>query len=371
MSTATRRRLVVVAILVGGVIGLNLLATGLDRAVGGNQPGGVSDSSYATGGEGVAAYAQLLSDYGYGVSQQRGAITDHPPVSDATMVVLQPSTLTEADTAALLQFVTAGGRLVIGGTDPFYLHRLRDHPPTWSPNGSSPWTAISGLGAVRTVATASEGAWIAPGTSQVLVGDNERALLTHEAVGRGDMYFLADPSALQNAYLGQDDNAAFALAIAGPSSRPVVFAEGVHGYGESRGFAAIPARWKVGLALLGLAAIAFIWSRARRFGPPDRAARDLPPARAEYVRSLSTTLERTHDPRRALEPVRGYVRGRVAARAALRPDAGDDDIVRAARRLGCTDDEVAALLAPPVDDASALALGRALARVGEHDGSIE
>ena len=62
-----------------------------------------------------------------------------------------------------------------------------------------------------------------------------------------------------------------------------LFAEGVHGYGESRGIAAIPSRWKWALFALAAAALAFVWSRARRFGPPDRASRALPPARADGV----------------------------------------------------------------------------------------
>lgn len=373
MTTRTRRTLIVVAVIVGGIIILNLLANGVDRAIGGNTPGGVTGSSYATGGEGTAAYASLLQAFDHSVSQQRGSLADNPPAPDETMVILDPSTLPVADTDTLLQFVTQGGRLVIGGQQPFYFRRLRDHPPQWSPTGRTEWTDIgSGLGEVHTIATAAQGSFIDPGSSTVLVGTSSRSLLTSERVGAGQILFLADASPLQNKYLGLDDNAAFGLALAGDPSRPVVFAEGVHGYGESRGFAAIPTRWKYALGMLLIAAVAYIWSRARRFGPPDRAARDLPPARAEYVRSLSTTLERTRDPVHSLEPVRQYTRARVAARAALPPTADDDDVERAARALGYPEDEIAALRMPPVDNAQTLALGRALARAGRsEDGRIE
>ena len=57
------------------------------------------------------------------------------------------------DTAALLQFVTDGGRLVIGGRFPSYLSGLRDNPPQWSANGSTAWTANHpAAGAAGTVA---------------------------------------------------------------------------------------------------------------------------------------------------------------------------------------------------------------------------
>ena len=111
------------------------------------------------------------------------------------------------------------------------------------------------------------------------------------------------------------------------------------------------------------AAIAFVWSRARRFGPPDRASRTLPPPRAEYVRSLSLTLARTHDPATAFGPMQRFARDRLAARTGLPAGASDEDIAQAARTMGYTDDEIEVLLTPPVSEASAMTLGRVLARV--------
>jgi hypothetical protein len=367
----SRRVGIVIAVLIGAVLVLNLLASGLDRAVGGREPKGVPGSAYATTANGLAAYATLLTRYGHGVSEQRGSLADHPPDPSATFVVIEPSELTEADTGTLLQFVTLGGRLVIGGRAPFYLHNLRDQPPTWSSSGRAQWPArdplLPGVGVIE---TAAEGSWIDAGSGTPVVGSFARSLLTREAIGlHGSIYFLADPSPLENAYLARADNAAFGLAIAG--NRPVVFAEGVHGFGITRGISAIPTVWKVALVLVGLAAIAFVWSRARRFGPPDKRARDLPPARAEYVRSLALTMERTHDRSGALAPVQAYARNRIARRTGLGPDPTPEQIAQSARDLRCTDDEIAALVGPIGDDRQALALGRASARVAGDDRRME
>jgi hypothetical protein len=352
--------------IVGGIVVLNLLAQGLDRAVGGSQPTGTPASSYATRDDGLAAYASLLAHFHHAVTQQRGSIGRSALPRHCTLIVVEPTVLTGDDAATLLDFVAAGGRLVIGGHQPFYLRNLRDAPPTWSELAPAHWVEIdSALGNITSVETASEGAWTAFGTSSPLVRDGDRALVTIDHVGAGDILFLADPSPLENAYLARADNAAFAVALVGDPNRPVVFAEGVHGYGESRGLAAIPTRWKYGLAVFGLAAIVFVWSRARRFGPPDRAARELPPPRADYVRALSTTLARTHDPVAAFAPMQHWARDLVAARAALAPDADDASIVRAAQALGCTEVETAAVVAPITDDGAALALGRALARISD------
>jgi hypothetical protein len=371
-TRAARRVWIAIAVVGGGLVVLNLLAQGLDRAVGGDQPGGATGSSYATAPTGLAALASLLSHYDHDIERQRGSIADHPPPGDATAFVLEPSALTADDTATLLQFVTAGGRLVIGSASPFYLRGLRDTPPKWQLDGEVSWTEIDpALGNVRDIEGAGTGSWSSPGSGRALVGRNDRALVTLDHAGRGEIFFLADASPLENGYLAAADNAAFALALAGDASRPVVFAEGVHGYGTSRGIAAIPRRWKVALILVAVAVLAFAWSRARRFGPPDQGSRDLPPARAEYVRALSVSLERTRDRAGALASAQHSTRARIAARAGLGASATDEELAHAARSFGCEEQEIAALLAPVPDDTSVLALGRAIARVSsrEVDGS--
>jgi len=202
----------------------------------------------------------------------------------------------------------------------------------------------------------------------VIAHAGDAALLTFDRVGSGGIFFLADTSPLTNAYLASADNAAFALGLAGDAERPVVFAEGVHGYGEKRGLGAIPTPWKLALSILALAVLVLAWSRSRRFGPPDRPQRELPPARAEYVRALGVSLERTRDPARALAPMQQWARSHVARRAHLRPDASAEEVDRAAIALGYDEAERAAIWYPPTDDESALTLGRLVARMSQHDG---
>jgi hypothetical protein len=364
----SRRVWIAIGAVVGVILVLNLLATGLDRAVGGNEPSGVSGSSYSTANGGLAAYASLLGRFGHPVTRGRGPIATQPLDTASTVVVLDPTVVTREDAASLLQFVVAGGRLVIGGREPFYLHNLRDNPPTWRPEHVTEWPDVDGtLGGARRVLTAGTGVWSDPGSGHTLVRHGDVALVTREPVGRGEIVFVADPSALGNDFLGNADNAAFALALAGADGRPVVFAEGVHGFGRARGIRAIPGPWKAALLLLMLAALAFVWSRARRLGPPDRPARRLPPPRADYVDALSLTLERTRNPSQSFAPLQGWVRDRVSTRSALPATATDEDVAHAAHALGYPDDEISALIHPLSDDESVLALGRLVARVGADD----
>jgi hypothetical protein len=366
----SRRIWIAIGSVVGVLVLLNVVAGGIDRAVGGNEPSGVSGSSYGTQATGLAGLTALLARYDHPVTRARGAVADIALDPASTVFVIQPETLTTADTAQLLEFVANGGRLVVGGSDPFYVHNLRDDPPTWSPVGLREYREIDPrLGDVRVVSTAASGSWEQPGTSSVVAHDGDTALLTTERVGRGSIFFLADASPLENAYLAEADNAAFALGLAG-DGRPVTFIEGVHGFGERRGLRALPSEWKIALLLIAAAGIVFAWARGRRFGAPDRPARELPPARAEYVRALSVSLERTHDPVHALAPMQQWARGRVAQAGHLTPDASLEQIDRAAIALGCTEEERGALWHPPTADADALALGRLVARLSERDGSL-
>jgi hypothetical protein len=363
----TRVRTVAIAILtvVGGLLALNLLARGLDESVGGNEPGGAPGSSYATGSDGTNAYASLLTRFGHPIARVRGSLADGPLDPADTVMVFDPQSLTNDEAAALASFARAGGRLVIGGPQPFYLRQFNADPPRWSSDGAAQYNRVdSSLSGVHLVATAAAGSFTNAGSGRALVQSGAQLLLTQDRVGAGKIFFLADVSALENAYLASDaDNAAFALALAGANGRTVVFAEGVHGFGTTRGLRAIPTRWKIALAGLALAALCVVASRAWRMGPPDRGSRELAPARAEYVRALSLSLERTRDAPGALTPLRQWARERVAARSALAPDASDEMLDRAALALGCTDSERAVLHAPFANDDDVLALGHLVARV--------
>jgi hypothetical protein len=188
-------------------------------------------------------------------------------------------------------------------------------------------------------------------------------VLSVATVGRGRVALLADPSPLQNRLLDEAGNAALGLALAGPPGRRVVFAETVHGFGEERGLAALPERWKWTLAGLLLAAVAWVASRIRRLGPAEDERRPLPPPRRAYVDAVAAALARTRKPSVTADRVSAAVRRRVARRAGLGSDPPDSSVAAAAATLGLSDEEAAALTRPARDeDEDLLLAGRALAR---------
>ncbi|HEV7861122.1 MAG TPA: DUF4350 domain-containing protein [Acidimicrobiia bacterium] len=368
-GTAGRRRATRLSVI-AGVAFLALAALSSFLPGGGGQGGGSPSSSYSNRPDGTAAWAELLSRFGHHVERLRGDI-DASLDPGTTVIVLDAPGLTGGEAAALGRFVRLGGRLVAGGAGAgHWLESVIDDPPTdddrgartAGPVGTPPAPEVDGVAAVR---TAQLGSWRSPGSLEpILAGDQGRVIALAGDTERGRVVALADPSPVQNALLAADDNAALALGLAGGAGRPVLFAEGAHGYGQGEGLAALPRRWRLTLAGFGLAAATWLLARSRRLGPPEDEARPLPPPRWAYVDAVAGTLARTRRAHEAVEPVRHRARELIARRAGLGPDAGTDDLYQAALRLGLAEDEAAAALGGgPVDDTGILAAGRALARL--------
>ncbi len=359
-ARAAPRALVVIAVV---LVALNALAFAIDALV--PNPSGPRSSSFATAPEGLAAWADLARREGRRVTALRRAPSDRTLPRSGTVVVLDPDVLLPAEARALRRFAERGGRVVAGGRLPGpWLPALlgNEADPIWldeAPGAARALLPAPETRGVRDVLTAGEGAWRAAGPALPALAAGERPILLLARAGRGRIAVLADPSPLQNRYLGQADNAALALALTGPG--PLHFAESVHGYGDRRGLAALPPRLKWALGLLALAGLAFVWARGRRLGPPEAPSRPLPAARMGYVSALATTLARGRARTEATEPVRAAARAALARRSGLPAAAPPERYLAAARAAGLDDRAAEALTREARDDADVLATGRALA----------
>lgn len=348
--------------IAGAVLALNVLLLGI-RATTGGTPGGPASSSYATGADGDAALATLLSRAGHVVQRARVAPHTANLLPGDTAVVLDPPFVLPADIDALRAFVRAGGRLVAspGGSN-WLRHVITEGPVDGAPGvvTAHPLAPLRELSRVSTVTTAGDNAWAEARGTLPVIGDARSSVVVAAHPGAGQAFLLADATPLQNAYLGRSDNAQLALALAGPARRRVVFFESYHGYGRGSGLAAIPSSWQRALLLAAGAALLFMFARVRRLGPAEEQMRPFAPARREYVDALAATLARTRDRQAALAPLRDELRTRIARRSGLWHDASDDELALAAARLGLSTEEVEAMRhdGPPDE----LALGRAFAR---------
>lgn len=216
-------------------------------------PQGPALSSYATTPDGVAAWAELLARDGHAVGQLRAPLAGASLRADGTLVVLGAQGLDRADLRAAERFVRAGGWAVLGG--------------------GALGAALPGL-LGRPVARAPASTW---------------------TLGAGRIEVLADPAPLENRLLASGSNAWRALQLAGPSSRPVLFDEWIHGFTQATGLAAIPARWWVTLAGLALAGLAWALARGRRLGGADPVDPASAARRSDYVDALALIISRTRD----------------------------------------------------------------------------
>ncbi len=328
------------------------------------EPGGKDGSAYATQPRGAAAYAELLRRAGHPIAYLRDPLAQARLDPDGTVVVLEAD-LEDEERATLARFVRAGGRLVAAGERAGAGVVAR--APRWSEDGvenALPTVPVPETTGVSRVRSAGGGSFAAPRGALPVLGADP-VLLAVARAGRGRALLLADSSPLQNRLLGEADNAALGIGLAGAPGRRVTFVESVHGFGRETGLAALPARWQFGLGVALLAALVLLLARARRLGPPELADDEPTPARREHVEAIALALRRAGDRKVALAPVRAAARAQVVRRAALAADAPDDDVRAAALRLGFEADEVAALTADdgrPAPHGDLQALGRALAR---------
>jgi uncharacterized protein DUF4350 len=351
MTRGWRIGIGIVVVLVAFGLVLHVLGT-----LTGGTPGGPQSSSYSTGRTGAGAYAELLGKEGHPVDRVRRAPHAAQLDPSHTVALLDPPSVARVDAQALRRFVTAGGRLVAGGPNIDWLA----HVVARFPSGDVQGTRIFG-----DVVSAGVRSWTDAGGGLVLARNGDRILVVSMRVGRGSVLALADASPLQNRLLGERGNAALGLDLAGARGRPVDFLETYHGYGRSSGIAALPLAWKLLLTGLALSSLVLMVARGRRFGPPESRERELAPPRQLYVDSVGTILARTRRRDEAVAPVRRRARELVLRRAALPPDADDDALRTAARRLGIPETEVEALLRPARNDGDVLTIGRALARIGQ------
>ncbi len=336
--------------LVAIVVALNLGLALVDSATRGADESGPRSSSFSTGREGTAGYAELLRRYGHDVTRLRGSLRARDLDPASTVVVLDASP-DGGEAGAVSDFVRRGGRLVAGGADATaWVRDLRIRPrPRWVPGGATRAEARVD-GEQYALRTASEGQWA-----------DGAGLVRQSRPGAGDVLLLADASPLTNDLLDRADNAALALALAG-DGRPVAFVEGPHGYGGSSGLAAIPWRWKVALVLGALAVLLTLIAGSRRIGPAEETVRELPPPRRAYVDALGVALARARRPAAAIAPLQAAARDLVATRAGLGPDATEDEVRAAAARAGWSTTEIDALFTPADADDAVVRAGQALAR---------
>lgn len=329
-------RALVVAL--AAILTIYVLAQTASGIIGGTAPSGPDSSSYATTSSGLAAFESLVIHFSHPVQRVRTPLSDAHTPARSVIIIAHPSSTIVSEVPAIRHLLDAAHTVVLTGVRsvPAIQELLgRSRAPTWSPAGSTRYYASSQTLRslhIDAVATAGTGSWVSTGTTTSLLRSGSTSLAVATRVGKGRLIMVADTSCLQNQLLGEQDNAAFALYLAGRGHSTVVFDEYVHGYGTAgtTGLSGIPTRWQWGLALAIIAALVWMWSRSRRLGEPESAERSLPPPRRRYVDSMALEISRTRDLTGAAEPLRIAALRRIDGRLGLRGNAGGAIAVLAA-----------------------------------------
>jgi len=364
----------VVAIAAVAVVGLGLLiVAALTGAVGvfTDGPRGPRGSTYARGPEGLSSYAAALRADGREVVQRRAPLDLDAPLDPAdTVVVLDAPGLAAQEAAALRRFVAAGGRAVLGGTDPrAWLPLALDGAPRWQPGGQPachPVLAVPEAAGVTDVVLGSAGRWAEVGATLPFLACRGFTSATVAspagAAARGRVVLLADSAPLQNRFLAARDDRALALGIVG-ARRRVVFAEQAHGFGLPSGVAALPRPARVAVLLTLIAAVL---AAAAGAGRPRSATVEThagAPGRLVLAAAVGRRLAGSGRPGDVAVPVQRAARAALARAGGLAAAAEfDDALLRAAgRRLGLAEQDVDVVLRVARDDDDLLAAARVLA----------
>lgn len=356
--------------VVGAVVGVNVVLSLGSSMLGGAQPSGPDSSSYATTETGLAAWSTLLDRNGHDVVRLRTRLGEADLPAAATLVIADPGFLDRDDLDAVVDHLQRGGRVVAAGTGIDTLagevradvRRATSSDEVVPVVGSAP--EVVGLSQLDAGAGArfDHLRGLTP-----LVADRDGAALvaaTDHGTDGGRLVLLATSEPLRNERLARADNAAFALQVVGAEDAPVYFAETFHGYGgDSSGWSALPARWRLALWLLLGAVLVWMWSLGRRFGPVEPTERALAPPRRSYVDAMAAGLARGHDPSQVVAPVHTEVRRRLRTRTGLSPDHDDVALAQAAGLTGVPVDDVLRALAVPIDDQHLIAVCAAATRV--------
>ena len=341
------------AAIVGSLLLVAMLAvTFVDRATRGRSVSSsdTQGSARSTADNGTKAFRLLLESY-----RIRTMNLDRPVSgvgravpSTAVLMVLDLSFPSDRARSAVREFASSGGRVVVSGVDAASW-LTSDRP---SPVQGSSQTVRVRFGGDYLVRTDGLARWRSSDGPQLVVT---------RRVGQGEIILVADDSPLQNARLGRRDNAAFGLALVG-SRQEVVFADATATARATTGWDAVPAGWKVALIGGAFALLLTVIARGRRIGTAEPSERLLDPPRRATADVLAGGLERSRRPALALEALGVAARRHIIDVAHLEADADAARIVAAAVAAGWDPEDAAALVNPPTDQASVLALGRAYAR---------
>jgi hypothetical protein len=301
-----------IIVLVGALLSLSIISSLIDSTFT-SRASGPSGSSYSTAPSGVAAWATLLQRSGFEVVPRRVPLSEGTPVDPShTLVVFGGYFLDGSEIDASKRHVAGGGVLVTdnislaesiaGEAVPFGKLPETNETDEADETDEKPKVltarvvpGVDGVGSAETIAVGARvlqcTKWSAVFTLDITLDEKGLLCPVARVPNAPSLTFIADSSLFSNQGLLMFDAADLAVSIT--QNKPVVFLETIHGYGERKGVAGLPVRWKWALAFLAAGTFSWMFSLFRRNGPSEVPSRDLPPARRQTIDAVAITLARS------------------------------------------------------------------------------
>jgi len=335
-------------------------------------------STYRTSPDGTAALFETLAELDVPVARRLTPMVGADPIRGPLAILSPSEPLSPAEVGAVLEWVEAGGRLIVAGRgfDPLMeelgLTTQRGRIPGVDlvPGSRHPWVDDLGrVGPAQHVFTDTLGPDWDSAQSLLVADDDGWAAALLVARGAGAVLALSDPWMLANDRIAEGGIAPLVARAAADwtgDGRPLWFDEYHHGYRGGSVSAGVwafligdPAgRMVLHLGLVGLLALA---ATAIRFGRPV----DLdPPARRSPVEHVAALGEAYRQARADAVARRRLVAGFARRIGRERPSVGAEAefLERIERRVPTGGDAVAAVAAGWQDQVPVLELARRIDR---------
>jgi uncharacterized protein DUF4350 len=309
------------------------------------------------GPEGTVALKRLLAGSRRNV---RDATT--PPDPPGTFVLL--ADLRDADQeAAIIDWVRRGGHLFLADPGSLLIEALGiEATGETSPGLIRPACAVPETRGVHLVdSPGGTGLVLHEPAAVACFPRDGSALVVAGDVEHGHVVVLGDPGVVTNEFLGNRDNAVFALQSIPEGD--VVFGPAVPAGTVTAGqgvWKSLPTAARASIVELGLAAIAFALWRGRRLGRPVPEDPLVPIPSGELVRATGRLLRAARATPYAGSELRRAMIGRISRRAGT-PAASAEELAMLLSRAGAgAEEELVRVLAGPEPrtDDELIALGR-------------
>ena len=323
------------------VAGAAVLIVALVISSPGSSAAHLDPSSVQPGG--TKALVELLDASGGQVS-----VTSAPPGSSTAVALLLVDTTSEAMTAALEQWVRAGGVLVVADPRSSFVPPARRAPSVFGVGATTVARgdcSIAALGGVDRVAPGDGSVrFDVPDGASGCLDQGSGAFVVDQPLDRGHIVSVGGADAFTNELLGTDDNAVLAVSLLAP--RPGTAVSVLWGMSATDSHRSLSSLISTGVRLglweLVVAFVVYALWRGRRLGRPVAEGQPVQIGGSELVSAVGNLLQQSHDPDRAARLLRADLRRQLSERLGLGPGATPDVLAEVtAARTGVERDRVA------------------------------